>query len=119
MANALVTGGDLSMVYLNIYSQDFQSSVDFYVNKLCLFEKLGDRRLVCKLGNELIIDLREKDAESKNDFGIRFDDLEILDTLKSNNVPYKLEKNLAGAHLYIEDPDNNTIWITTESGEIS
>lgn len=106
-------------VYLNLYVTDIESTIDFYVNKLGLFELVADR-LVCKFGPELILDLRTSDKVSKVDFGIRFENgLSILSLLEKFEIPYELKNNIAGSHLHFEDPNGNKIWLSTHCGELT
>jgi len=106
------------MVYLEIFTNDKKEMIDFYVNKLGIFSVLGDR-LICKLGVELILDLRDADIPSQINLGIRFESLSIIKSLEEFNIPYKLEDNIAGQRLHIIDPNNNKLWITTSSDEIN
>lgn len=108
------------MVYLKLYVKDIKDNMDFYTNKLELFTAIGDRRLVCKPNPNFIIDLRESEKIRKVDFGIHVKDgISILSKLDNFNIPYELSHNIASSNLYLEDINGNTIWLSTECGELS
>lgn len=105
------------MIYIKINVSDIESTMRFYSEQLELFDRIGDRRLSCKFGPQLILDFRDS-TPSIVAFGIRFKEISILDSLKEKKIPYKIEENLSGQSLYVYDPHGNEIWISTDSGEI-
>lgn len=108
------------MIYLKLYVKDIKANMDFYANKLELFKSIGDRRLVCKSNPHFIIDLRESEDIRKVDFGIYFEDgISIITKLNKFNIPYKVDHNISASNLHLIDINGNTIWISTECGELS
>lgn len=102
------------MIYLDMYVTDEEKTVDFYVNKLGLFEHQGGGRLICTQHDYLIIDLRKSDKNIQLDFCISFEKgLSIIKHLEENNISYELVHNLAGSWLYLKDINQNNIALKT------
>jgi hypothetical protein len=107
------------MVYLKLLTNKIDETINFYTRKIGLFKSIGANRLVCEKGVDFIIDLVEAEEPVKVDFGITFKKLSITSKLQEAGLDYLLEGNLAGQHLYIDDPNGNQLWLTTQSGEIT
>ncbi|WP_154224138.1 VOC family protein [Marinicella rhabdoformis] len=123
------------MVYLNLSVTCIEAAIDFYANKLGVFEyKAG--RLVCNLGVGLILDLEETDTERhltvfgqnkqvSSNFWIGVGDvlndtpIVLLEHLKRNGVQYEEIENLGGHHLSFIDPSGNKFGIHSKLGNIS
>jgi hypothetical protein len=106
------------MVYITLNVSNNEKILDFYNIKINLFSRISDRRLSCNFGPKLIIDLDNK-TPSKTKFGVQFSEVTILEKLNHDGILYNLEENLSGQHLFIQDPEGNEIWITSETGEIN
>lgn len=107
------------MIYLTLPVSNIDNSLCFYSTKLGMFDIIGGFRLVNNKNQPLIIDLKESLQHNEISLGICFEELSIIERLKEYDIKHKLVSNLSGTNLYIKDPDNHSIWITTQTGEIS
>ena len=115
------------MVYMNLSVRSIEESIEFYCNKLGIFRHMGADRLVCTIDIDIIIDLCEigtdrhkrvfsQDSHAISSFRMRPDDdhiydegyqINILGSLKANDVDYVETKNLGGHKLRFTDPTGN------------
>lgn len=112
------------MVYLDLSVESVDLAVEFYSKKLGIFSYQPDRRLICNLGVELILDLRERGSKSHiacfgqsqhvpASFWIHVggdgqcNEIEIYEHLRSNGVQFEDIGNLGGHFLKFIDPSNN------------
>ena len=115
------------MVYMNLSVRSIEESIDFYCNKLGIFRHMGADRLVCTIDIDIIIDLCEigtdhhkhvfsQDSHAIASFFLRTRDdhiydegyrINILGSLKANNVDYVETENLGGHKLRFTDPTGN------------
>ena len=112
------------MVYLNLSVANIEEAVEFYSKRLGVFDFQSDRRLICNLDVDLIIDLFEVGTESHlqcfgqehhapSSFWIHAGgdeehiEIEIIEKLKVNGVQFEDVGNLGGHFLAFTDPSNN------------
>lgn len=122
------------MVYINLSVDCLEAAEEFYTNKLGFFDCTAGR-LVCNMGVDLILDLREsgtdrhlqcfgQSAHATSSFWIHVggdDDeasIEILDRLNRNGVDYKDVGNLGGHFLSFTDPSGNKFTLHSHLGVI-
>lgn len=121
------------MVYLNLSVKNIEETAEFYSKKLGIFDFQSDRRLICNLGVDLIIDLFEIGTEShlqcfgqKNHAPSSFwvdaggDDqyleIKVFETLKVNSVQFEDVGNLGGHFLNSNDPSSNKFTLHAHLG---
>ena len=123
------------MVYINLSVTCIETAIDFYTNKLGVFEQKAGR-LVCNLGGVLILDLEETETDrhltkfgqnhhviSNFWIGVGEDLVDnptgLLEHLKRNGVQYEETKNLGGHHLCFIDPSGNKFGLHAKLGAIT
>ncbi len=121
------------MVYLNLSVANLNSAIDFYANKIGIFEHQAYGRLICGLGVDLIIDLNECGSERHRSIFGRDDhvpasfwisvgdnsseeNIAILHKWKSNHVPYAEVRNLGGHYIQFTDPSSNRFTLHANLG---
>lgn len=120
------------MVYLALSVMDLNKSVEFYTKYLRIFDAMGNERLVCNSGVDLIIDLYRAGTEiHEHIFGTqnyvpgRFSihhgehiKLKVIEHLKIHGIEYEYTANIAGVFLELNDPSGNSIGIWGHHGYI-
>ena len=107
------------MVYLTLYVKDINTTIQFYTEKLELFNLLGDRRLVCKYGPQLCLDIREADKTHFIEFGIYFEEgISIISLLEKAKIQYTLKNDLGGSSVNFEDNSGNKVNLSCDCGEL-
>ena len=121
------------MIYISLSVKDFKSTIYFFTEVIGFFDLMGDSRLICNSGEQLIFDLYEIGTERhKNIFGIdthaplnisiRHDEgvkVKIIDRLKRLNISYNFNGDLGGDYLELEDPTGNKLEIKSPYGDIT
>ena len=122
------------MVYLNLSTESIEESKYFYTNCLELFEPIGENRLVCSSGPELIIDLVKCGSDChaeifqtpdhvNSSFWISHSEgvteLPIITRLQNRGIPYEEVANLGGHRVIVKDPSGNRMMISADHGLIS
>lgn len=120
------------MIYVSLSVKDFEDTIYFFTKVIGLFDLMGDSRLICNSGEELIFDLYQIGSERhKNIFdidnhapssiAIRHEEgikIKIIDRLEKLNIEYELVGNLAGEFLKLKDPSGNKISLWSVHGGI-
>ena len=123
------------MVYLNLSVNNVNNVVEFYSSKLGIFDFQAERRLICNIGVDLIIDLvlqhtdehREifdKDTDTISSYWIsrtNFDDstpINIIKNLQEHSIKYEEVKNLGGHYLNLKAPSGNKLTVHVQYGVI-
>ena len=121
------------MVYLNLSVVNIEKSVEFYSKKIGIFDFQSDRRLICNLGVDLIIDLFEIGTESHvqcfdqechapASFWVhaggddQYTEIKVLENLKNSGVQFEDVGNLGGHFLKFTDPSNNKFTLHAHLG---
>ena len=119
------------MVYINLSVGCLESAEEFYADKLGFFDRTAGR-LVCNMGVDLILDLREcgtdehlqcfgQNTHAISSFWIHVDDdddtpIEILDRLNRRGVNFEDVGNLGGHFLSFTDPSGNKFTLHSHMG---